>query len=71
MAILSEMVSEDCIRHYSDLGVKLRQIETGLIYPDAVNVVPCEYTYEETDIPIEDDEILDEIAILQILLDND
>lgn len=67
MAILSEMISEDCIRHYSDLGVKLRQIETGEIFPDAVDVIPCQFTYEETNIPLGDDEI-DNEEFLQILL---
>lgn len=41
------------ISHYSDMELKIRQIETGIIYEDAVDVIPCMYTYEETDIPIE------------------
>lgn len=41
------------VRHYSDQNMHIRQIETGAIYEDAVDVVPCRYTYEETDIPIE------------------
>ena len=41
-------------RRYSDQNVKLRQVETGNLYEDAVDIVPCPYTYEETDIPIED-----------------
>ena len=52
--IIEEMVG-DRIRHYSDAGFKIRQIETGIIYDDAVDIVPCPYTYEETDKPIEDD----------------
>ena len=40
-------------RRYSDQGVKLRQIETGNIYDDAVDVIPCKYTYEETDEPVD------------------
>ena len=43
----------DRVRHYSDNGMMLRQIETGALYEDAVDVIPCLYTYEETDIPIE------------------
>lgn len=46
-------------RRYSDQGVKLRQIENGHPYEDAVDIVPCPYTYEETDISIDD---LDEDA---------
>ena len=32
--------------------MKLLQVETGFIYNDAVDIVPCPYTYEETDEPI-------------------
>lgn len=45
------------ILQYSDLGVQLRKVEDGSIWPDAVDVVPCLYHYEETDIPIPDDDI--------------
>lgn len=37
------------IRHYSDNGYLLLQNETGLKYSDPVDVVPCKYTYTETD----------------------
>ena len=44
------------IRHWSDLNLKIRQIETGIIYDDVVDVIPCKYTYEETNEPIEEEE---------------
>ena len=34
----------------SDKGLPLRQIETGQIYDEAVDVIPCIYTYEETEL---------------------
>ena len=43
------------IRHYSDEGKMLLQMETGAQYSEAVDVAPCRYTYTETDIPIEGD----------------
>lgn len=43
------------IKHYSDKGVMLLQVETGLLYSDPVDVVPCRYTYEETDVVIDSD----------------
>lgn len=61
--ILEEQVSEMCVRHWSDQDVKLRQIETGELYDDAVDVIPCRFTYEETDVPIEDEEIDDATAL--------
>ena len=55
------------IRFYSDAGFKIRQIETGVIYEDAVHNVPAQYTYEETSEPIEDTDPTPEEA-LDILL---
>lgn len=43
----------DRVRTYSDAGLKLRQLETGILYDDAVDV-PGLYTYEETDQPIDE-----------------
>ena len=34
---------------YSDMGFRIRQIETGIIYDDVFDNIPCVYTYEETD----------------------
>ena len=42
------------IRHYSDAGFTIRQIETGNEYGEAIDLYPCKYTYEETDNPIEE-----------------
>ena len=42
------------IKHYSDKGVMLLQVETGIKYSDPVDVVPCRYTYTETDEVIEE-----------------
>ncbi len=50
--ILTENIGNR-IRHYSDKQVKMRQIETGKVYDDAIDIIPCKYTYEETDEPIE------------------
>lgn len=54
------------IKHYSDAGFMLLQVETSMKYADPVDLVPCRYTYEETnelidndDSEISDDEFLD------------
>ena len=57
----------DRIRHYSDEGYLILQKETGTLYEDAVDVVPCPYTYEETDEPIPETEI-DAQQALEILM---
>ena len=51
--LVTEMLSETRIRHYSDQDMMIRQIETDILYEDAVDNYPCKYTYEETDISIE------------------
>ena len=59
--ILTEFLNDGTlIKHYSDKGVMLLQVETGMKYSDPVDVVPCRYTYEETDEPIEVEEVVEE-----------
>lgn len=71
--IKTEMVetetAEPRIRHYSDRGMMIRQIETGVLYEDAVDYLPCMYTYEETELPI--DEELTPEQVLDILFGGD
>lgn len=52
MAITSnyiEINGRKLIKHESDSGKMIRQVETGREYSSAVDVIPCKYTYEETD----------------------
>ena len=66
--ILTEIV-DGRIRHYSDMGYQLRKVETGELYDDVLDYIPCAYTYEETDIPIETE--LSAEQALDILLGGD
>lgn len=50
--IVEQILSDTRIRHYSDRGMKIRQIETGIAYEEAEDNIPCRYTYEETNEPI-------------------
>lgn len=50
------------IKHYSDKGFLLLQNETGAKYAEPIDVVPCAYTYTETEELIEEPEEKDEIA---------
>lgn len=46
--IKTQMLGESLIRHYSDSeNMALKQVETGNIYEDAVDLMPCKYNYEE------------------------
>ena len=44
----------ELVRHYSDVGMMILQTETGIEYEEAVDIVPCRYTYEETDKRLEE-----------------
>ena len=45
----------------------LLQNETGHLYSDPVDIVPCPYTYTETDAPIKKDEEATEADYIQSL----
>ena len=40
---------------YSDEGYRIKQIETSNVYDEAIDVEDAPYTYEETDMPIEEE----------------
>lgn len=65
--VIEEILNERLVRHYSDKGMKLKQVETGAVYDEAVDVIPCKYTYEETNETVEQDELADAINALHIL----
>ena len=44
-----EVNGRTLVKHESDCGKMIRQKETGREYSSAVDVIPCKYTYEETD----------------------
>ena len=58
----------DRVSTYSDAGLKLRQLETGILYDDAIDVEGL-HTYTETDMPIEDD--LTDSEVLSIIMGRD
>ena len=41
-------------RTYSDENYKIRQIETNLVYDEAIDIEGAEYTYEETEEKVEE-----------------
>jgi hypothetical protein len=41
-------------KSYSDENVKLKQVETGVLYDSPIDVEEANFTYEETDVPIEE-----------------
>lgn len=48
-----EVLNDKFCRHYSDNNKLIRKIGTEEIYSEAVDLIPCRYEYEETDIDIE------------------
>ena len=52
MIVQEQFEDTNLVHTYSDEGFKIRQVETGIIYGDAIDM-PGKYTYEETDELIE------------------
>lgn len=63
--IIEQILDDNRILHYSDIGMHIRQVETGKVYENAVDILPCQYTYDETDEPIVSytDEAIEEIEV--------
>ena len=55
------------IKHYSAAGFMLLQVETGAKYSDPVDIVPCRYTYIETDEFIDGDEEITEAEFIGMI----
>ena len=70
--IIQEMFENnpELIVTYSDSGYRIRQIDTGIIYDSAVDIVSTDHQYEETDEKIDPAEEDEESAkeIVEILL---
>lgn len=45
----TEILDGNLIRTYSDDGHDLLQEQTGMVYREAVDVMPCRYSYREVD----------------------
>lgn len=54
--IVEEILDRVFVKHFSDSGVKLKQLPTGIVYDEAIDLIPCPYTYVETDDIIEVEE---------------
>lgn len=63
--ILSEFLNDGTlIKHWSDAGKMMLQVETGMKYAEAIDVVPCRYTYEEIEELVEvEEENIDEVIV--------
>ena len=51
--VKEEMLDNNLIRHYgideNGKHYKILQVETNVIYAEAIDVLPCRYTYKSTD----------------------
>lgn len=65
--IIVEQINEMVERRYSDLGVKIKQVETDTLWNDAIDTIPCRFTYVETAYPIDDDEEATEDDLIEVL----
>lgn len=52
--MIRQEVEDKLLHTWSDANKMIRQIETDSIYDAAYDVIPCAFTYEETDQDIEE-----------------
>ena len=57
-----QQLDERLVRHWAsdsesseDATHYLCQVETNILYSEAVDIIPCQYTYEVTETPIEEE----------------
>jgi hypothetical protein len=53
--LVQETLPNGLVKTYSNAGLMIKQIETGELYEEAIDI-PYNYTYNETDIKIEQEE---------------
>lgn len=51
--VIKEILDDKFCKHYSDLNLMIKKKGTDEIYSNAIDILPCKYEYEETDIEIE------------------
>ena len=56
MSIIVDQINENVERRYSDIDVKIKKIEDGTLWNDAIDTIPCRFTYVETAQPIDAEE---------------
>ena len=58
--IIQEQIGNDLVKTYSDKGMMIRKIGTDELYSEAIDPKRFNREYEETDIPIEQHDELEE-----------
>lgn len=59
--IIQEQIGNDLVKTYSDKGVMIRKKGTDELYSEAIDPQKFNREYEETDIPIEQHDELEEV----------
>ena len=54
--IVTKKINDNLICYYSDLNLKIKQIDTEEIYEEAIYPIGINYSFEETDIEIKKEE---------------
>jgi hypothetical protein len=58
ITLKNEIINDKFIKHYAEdeQGVRyyIKQVETGAEYDEAVDILPCRYTYVVTDKRVEE-----------------
>ena len=57
--------NDNLIRRYSDDGHLIRQIETGNLYGEAIDIYPSKYSYEEAEELIEPETLEENSEVIE------
>lgn len=69
MIVQEQIDGRNLIKTYSNIGKWVQQVETGAVYGEAIDIIPCPYTYIEVEAPLDDeDDPTESERILDILL---
>ena len=71
MIITERIESLQLIRRYSDKGMFIKQIQTGEVFPEAVDPIDSKFTYKETNVSIPTEHLSAQEALDVIFGGND
>lgn len=71
MIITERIESLRLIRRYSNKGMFIKRIQTGEVFPSAVDPIDSKYTYKETNVRIDSEHLTPQEALDVIFGGND
>lgn len=71
MIVTQRIESLGLVRHFSNRGMMIKQIQTGEVFPEAVDPIDSKFTYKETNVSIPTEHLSAQEALDVIFGGND